>query len=94
MFLRFLREICGITEKKLRVYLYCYENQSPKNLISFWSKETKILKTQFTKPYVRKDFRLDKIDKMPYGLVHIRYADKKLRRLILSWIEEYKHQFA
>lgn len=27
LFLKFLREICGINEQKLRVYLYCYANQ-------------------------------------------------------------------
>jgi len=40
---------------------------------------------QFTKPYVRKDYKIEKIDKMPYGLVHIRYADKKLYLQIEKW---------
>ncbi len=90
LFLRFLRKICGIDETRLRVYVYCYSNQNPPELIRFWSKITGIPKSQFTKPYVRKDFRLEKKDKMPYGLVHIRYSDKKLLLLIKEWIEECK----
>ena len=90
LFLKFLRKVCGIQEDKLRVYSYFYANQDVNENINFWSKVTKIPKGQFTKPYVRKDFRKDKKDKMPYGLIHIRYADKKLLDLIKKWIEEYK----
>ena len=90
MFLKFLRQICGIDEKRLRVYSYFYSNQDADKNIDYWSKLTKISKQQFTRPYIRKDFREDKKDKMPYGLIHIRYNDKKLLALVKSWIDEYK----
>ncbi len=89
-FLSFLREVCGIDETRLRVLLYCHANQNQKKLIDFWSKKTTIPKKQFTKPYVRKDGKYDSIRTMPYGLVHIRYADKKLLAVIKQWIEDYK----
>lgn len=88
IFLRFLRKICHIDENKLRAYLYCYSNQNIGELIKFWSTITKIPKKQFTKPYVRKDFKLKKSDKMIHGLVHIRYNDKKLLLLIQQWMKE------
>ncbi len=91
LFLKFLRNVCGIDEKKLRVYSYFYSNQNINKNINYWSKLTKISKKQFTKPYIRKDFREDKKDKMLYGLIHIRYGDKKLLRLMKKWIEEYKY---
>lgn len=94
LFALFLRRICGVKEKKLRAFLYCYGNQNVKKLISFWSSLTKISKRQFTKPYIRADYRVDKIDKMPYGLIHIRYHDKKLLELIKSWIVEHVQKFA
>jgi Tat protein secretion system quality control protein TatD with DNase activity len=34
-------------------------------------------------------FLLEKQNKMPYGLVHIRYSDKKLLALIQKWTKEY-----
>jgi len=46
-----------------------------------------IPKNQFSKPYVRKDFKIEKVNKMPRGLVHIRYYDVKLLRQILSDID-------
>lgn len=90
LFLRFLRKICGVNEKKLRVFPYFYNNQQIEKNINYWSKITKISKKQFTKPYIRKKYKKNKIDKMPHGLVHIRYSDKKLLNLIKKWIYEYR----
>ncbi len=93
-FLKFLREICGINESKIRVLLYCYANQDVNKLINFWSDLTNIPKRQFTKPYIRMDFKMEKMDKMVYGLIHIRYADKKLFLLIEKWINDLARKFA
>lgn len=89
LFLKFLRIICGVNEKRLRILLYCYTNQDPEKLKKYWSNITKIPLNQFTKPYIRKDFLSEKSDKMKHGLIHIRYNDKKLLLQIQSWIEDY-----
>ncbi len=88
-FMNFLRNVCGVDENRLRVYLYLHANQNVENCIDYWSEITNISKGQFTKPYIRKDYDESKIDKMPYGLIHIRYSDKKLLNLIKKWIREY-----
>ncbi len=90
IFIRFLRSICGVDEKRIRVYLYTHHKSKQARQIAYWSKILCIHSSQFTKPYIKQDKGLDKKDKMPYGLVHIRYADKKLLRQILIWIDEYK----
>ncbi len=90
LFLNFLRKICGIKENKLRVFPYFYANQNFKKNIKYWSDITKIPKDQFTKPYIRKKFDESKGYRMPYGLIHLRYGDKKLLNLIKNWIGEYK----
>ncbi|MBI3443142.1 hypothetical protein HY008_00555 [Candidatus Woesebacteria bacterium] len=87
IFLTALRKIYGVNENKLRILLYCYTNQSSQRLIEYWSKLLRVSKAQFTKPYIRKDFNLNKINKMPHGLVHIRYADKRLLMQIKSEID-------
>jgi len=89
VFLQFLRTIFVIRESKFRIQLYCYANQNTGELIQFWSTLTGIPKSQFIKPYVRQDFRAEKAGKMRYGLIHVRYCDKKLLLLILDWIKEY-----
>lgn len=89
VFLNFLRIICNINEEKLRVYLYCYSNQNPELLEKYWSKITNIQTSQFTKPYIRKDYDSNKAGKMKYGLIHIRYGDKKLLDIFRKWINDY-----
>lgn len=91
LFLRFLREVCGVDESRLRVLPYFYANHDIKKNINYWHEITKISKKQFTKPYIRKDYDEEKKHKMPYGLIHIRYADKRLLRLLKKWIEDYKN---
>lgn len=93
IFTSFLKKICGINESKLRVLLYCYSNQNIGKLINFWSKLTKIPKSQFTKPYIRNDFKKNKENKMFYGLVHIRYGDKKLLLMINKWKDNLLKEF-
>ena len=89
LFLGFLRKICRVDEKRLRVHLYCYANQNVNALKKFWHKIKGNSLAQFIRPYVRQDFLPEKKDKMKYGLIHIRYSDTRLLCQILDWIEEY-----
>jgi len=94
IFLRFLRDICGIREQRLRVYLYAYQYQNISYLKKYWSKTTRISIGQFTKPYVRAGNKNLSKRKLLYGLVHIRYNDKKLLQLIKSWVDKYVFDWA
>lgn len=93
IFVSSLREIYQVDEKRLRVLLYCYSDQNIPKLITFWSKLTHISKKQFSKPYVLSDFR-ENGRKMKYGMVHIRYADKKLFLCIMGAIDSLKREIA
>ncbi|MEK7463955.1 MAG: hypothetical protein AAB610_02425 [Patescibacteria group bacterium] len=92
LFLKFLREIFVLDESRFRVLLYCYGDQDVPKLIDFWSKLTKIPKKLFSKPYVRSDFKVGS-RKMKYGVVHIRYHDKKLLLEIKKLINSYKVKY-
>jgi hypothetical protein len=89
VFLKFLRDICGIKEERLRVYLYAYAYQDLEKTRLFWQNITKVPLNQFTKPYVREGNPNISQRKLLHGLVHIRYNDKKLLLLIEKWINEY-----
>jgi len=54
IFLRFLREVCGVAESRLRIYLYVYEGQNVHAIRKYWSRLTRIPEKQFLKPYVSK----------------------------------------
>lgn len=92
LFLLFLRNNFDLDEKKFRILLYCYSNQNTKELIDFWSKETSIGSSAFTKPYIRSDSGMN-VRKMKYGLIHIRYYDKKLLLEIKKMIDSYKTKY-
>ncbi|MBI3614963.1 MAG: hypothetical protein HY211_00415 [Candidatus Omnitrophica bacterium] len=89
VFLRFLREICGVSESRLRAFLYIYEGQNVDHIRRYWSELTRIPESQFFKPYISR-FRSGRVRQkvLPNGVFHIRYSDKRLLQQILSWIEQ------
>jgi hypothetical protein len=87
LFLKFLRNICCVDERKLRFYLYCFSDQNASSLIKHWSDRLSVEKKQFTKPYIRSTLNRGKRS-MPFGVLHVRYSDKKLMQKILSLCNE------
>lgn len=93
IFLKMLRRIYCVNEARLRIFLYCYANQNPNQLIEHWSNYLGIPQTQFTKPYIRSDYDEKKSDKMALGLIHIRYGDTRLKAQILKDIAHLSNKF-
>ena len=89
LFLKFLRNICGVQESKIRIYLYCYPQHNLNQLVRYWSGVTDVPRTQFTRPFVRQDAAGKVGQKLKHGLVHVRYGDKKLLWQLNQWAEEY-----
>lgn len=87
LFLKALRTIYRVDEKRIRGHLYCYPNQDPKKLSEYWSNFLKLPQSQFIKPYIRPNFKEENKDKLPYGVFHIVYSDKKLIMQILNEID-------
>ncbi|MEI7777131.1 MAG: hypothetical protein WCI52_00820 [bacterium] len=93
IFLDFLRKVFCVSEDRLKIYLYCHSNQNVEEIKKFWSGITSIPLSQFSKPYIKQDSKKNgRI--MTYGLIHLRYNDKKLYLEIMKMIEEYKQKFA
>lgn len=93
VFLSFLRSSYDFDAKKLKAFLYCYADQNAKRLTRVWSRITGVPLRQFTKPYVHKN-PTNNGKKMRYGVIHIRYGDKKLLLHIKQLIEYYKGAFS
>lgn len=88
IFLKCLRNIYQVDKHRIKIFLYCHSNQDLEILIEFWSNLLKIPKSQFCKPYIRSDFDPQKSGKMPHGLVHIRYRDRRLHEQIMRDIDK------
>lgn len=89
VFLRYLCEVVHVDERRLRVYLYCFEDQDVEALKAYWSSALDIPLDQFTKPYIRPFGHL-RTRRMSYGVAHIRYNEKKLLLDILAKLERMK----
>lgn len=88
VFLKFLRTIYQVNETKFRIYLYSYNSLPTNELIAYWSYLTNIPASQFSKPYIRAKSEL-KHDKMQHGLIHIRYSDIRLFRMMMDEIKQF-----
>lgn len=92
VYLKFLREICGVDEKRLRVGLHYYKDHDPKKLVAFWSGITKIPQNQFDRPFLHFAGKGSYKSKSQYGTVAVRYSDLRLLKLIQDWIGEYQQK--
>lgn len=91
IFLKFLREICRVDEKRLRLLLHLYLDQNEINMKHFWSNITDISLSQFSKTFIHKQKRgtYKKISR--YGTISLRYSDKELLNTINNWLAEYRN---
>lgn len=87
LYLKFLRRICGISEKRMKVLLHYYPDHDKNELIKYWSKITKLPTSQFTKPYVHKPKKGTYKKYSSHGTISLRYADSKLLDIINCWIK-------
>jgi hypothetical protein len=93
VFLRFLKEICGVDEKRIKMMIHLYPDQSSDLLKNFWSSTTGVGLENFYRPHRLVGKKGTYKNKSIYGTATINYSDKKLLTLILKWIEDYKNSF-
>lgn len=76
MFLRFLREVIGADETRIKAELFVYPDLDETKLKSFWSKETKIPLNRFQKTISLKQ-KTSIFRHNPLGTIKIRYTHKE-----------------
>lgn len=90
IFLRFLREICGVIEEDIHIDLRLVSHMNEKALKRFWQNKTGLPEKNFGKTYygVSKS-SLDKrpFNRLPYGTALIRINNTRLFHTIMGWIE-------
>jgi len=92
LFMRFLRCRYSLDSKRLYCQVYYYADQDIAAITSFWSKKLKLPPTSFRYPYKKVNFKPGG-KKLPYGVVHIRYTDKKLLRDVMNLIQFYRDKY-
>ena len=92
IFVRFLLDRYTLDFRRLRCSVYCHADQELEEIVRFWISKTGFPAQNFKNHYLRKDFKPE-ARKLPYGVLHIRYHDKKLLRDILNLIESYRSEY-
>lgn len=92
LFLKFLRKICGVHEKRLRVLLHYYPDQNERLLKRYWQSITRIPESQFCKSFLHRRISGNYKRTSKLGTISLRYSDKKLLDTIIHWIKEYSRK--
>jgi len=90
LFLRFLREICGVWEERLKALVHIYPDHDEKEVRLFWSSLTGIPQKNFYQSYVHIGKKGTYKRKSKYGTLTLNYSDKRLLEQINTWIDEYR----
>lgn len=89
LFLRFLRQICGVSDSRLRVTMHLYPGLNEGSEKVFWSKITNIPELQFGKAWYHEAGKGSYKRKCLHGTVSVTYSDKRLHEIVKSWILGY-----
>lgn len=88
--MRFFREICEIPNNKITARIHLYPHTNQKNALNYWSKITKLPKTQFKTPQTQ----ISKASKgkrpkntLPHGTLHVTVCSTELACRIQGWIQ-------
>ena len=86
----FLRKICNVDESRLRILIHYHADQNEENLILFWSRLTKIDRSQFYVSTLHKGSLRGSTKRLKFGTISLRYSDSLLLQDILKSIDKIK----
>jgi len=89
LFLRFLREIIGISEERLKVSIRVHPNINEKEVVKFWSEVTAVPRERFriTRQISRASEGKRPRNSLPYGTLDLRVNSRQKFYQIKGWIE-------
>jgi hypothetical protein len=87
-YLFWLRNSFKIPTEKIKVLVHLYKDMEIERELAYWSKELKISRTQFSKPYIKKSSRSD-IDQKGFGhgTCNLIVCDIRLKEKIMMGIK-------
>ncbi len=95
--IKWFKEIFGMSDKNFAIRLHLYPDNNKEECLGFWQKETGLSSVQFQKIQIdtRKNKKLSKRGKLPYGTAHLSVkscGNKRfgvfLARKIEAWTKE------
>lgn len=93
IFLKFLKEICGVRENKIKLELNIYDDVSIQDALEYWEMVTELSASHFYKPFIRKARKGNYKRWSRYGTLTIVVSNTKLHRIVLGWCETFLRKF-
>ena len=90
IFLKFLRKICKVDEKRIHILIHYHSDQNENKLVSYWSSITKVSKSNFYKSTIHTKNKKQSTKRLKFGTISLRYSDSLLFKEILARIDELK----
>lgn len=88
--MRFLREICHITDGKIKARAHIYPQMNYQKIIKFWSKTTGLPKKNFYTPQFqisRASKKKKQFNTLPYGTLHLTAGNTESACRVKGWIQ-------
>ena len=88
LFLKFLREICGVKERKIKAALNIFNDIDIKEAVNFWSKITKISVDRINTTMVRKSKGGTYKNKSHWGTLTVYVPNVRLKAIVDEWCKK------
>lgn len=92
VFWRFLNHRYRLDIQRAAFAVYYYEDQDLAALVDFWRQKLGVPRERFRHHYMKRNAN-PTARKLPHGVLHIRYHDKKLLRDILNLIHWHRQKY-
>ena len=96
LMMKFFQKICRVPKAKIKANVQIHPNVTSEAAINYWSKISKIPKTQFTKCYSRltpSSKQKRPFNTLPYGTLRIAIYDTQMTSKIKGWIQGISEKF-
>jgi len=84
VFVKFLREVCGISKKVIRAHILIYPDLNQNKCIDFWVKKSKLSVENFNKCVIIKGRH--KTRRLPYGVCYVTVSSTYLKEKMGVWL--------
>lgn len=94
VFIRFLKELCGVKETKIKLELNIYNDINQKAALDYWLMVTELSLSNFYKPFVRESRKGSYKHWSRFGTLTVSVNNQKLFSTIMNWCEKYASLFS
>lgn len=91
LFIKFLVEVCGVQNKKIKAYILIYPDLNSNNCIGYWAKQSNLSIDNFNKCVTITGKH--KSRRLPYGVCNITVSSSYLKEKINLWLKLLPKEF-